>query len=228
MKSFYVLSNDTSFFINMISGMYCDDGLYGGWFMSYFGAKRRKGATRKPAKWWPFRVFAWRPFAPPHESTRHSMRCVFVYFFSYLCLSERKVAKRKLANRQNYYLAGFRVAIFRPDMESYDEQGLKRERSPRENPLHIDFLVFSHDDLSPRHTKVRDIPCIAFSATVCCIFAWRGKRAPCENPPTWPFGGFARGDLLRFRLDNPTWHKSATIGLLRLQGGRCFHLALLK
>jgi len=66
--------------------------------MSYyrvFGAKRRKGATRNPAKWWLFRVFAWRPFAPPHDSSRHSMRCVFGYCLSYLSLARRKVAMRK-------------------------------------------------------------------------------------------------------------------------------------
>ena len=81
--------------------------------MSYyrvFGAKRRKGATRKPAKLWLFSVFAWRPFAPPHESTRHSMRCVFGYCLSYLCLARRKVAMQK--TRQNNLLAGCRLATF--------------------------------------------------------------------------------------------------------------------
>jgi len=72
------------------------------------GAKTRKVATRKPAKWWLFLVFAWRPFAPPHESTRHSMHCVFGYCLSYLCLAGRKVATRKHAkwwlNVQMLYL----------------------------------------------------------------------------------------------------------------------------
>ena len=79
---------------------------------------------------------------------------------------------------------------------------VKGEKSPRENPPNGDFFVFSHGDLSPRHTKVRDIPCLAFSATVCRIFAWRGERSPCENPTQWPFGGFSRGDLSRFRPKN--------------------------
>ena len=57
----------------------------------------------------------------------------------------------------------------------------KRERSPRENSPNGDFFVFSHGALSPRHTKVRDIPCVAFSATFCRIFAWRGEKSPCEN-----------------------------------------------
>jgi len=45
--------------------------------MSYnrgFGAKRRKGATQKPAKWWLFCVFAWRPFAPPGKDTTNRRR----------------------------------------------------------------------------------------------------------------------------------------------------------
>jgi len=77
--------------------------------------------------------------------------------------------------------------------------GRKREKAPRENPPNGDFFVFSHGDFSPRHTKVRDIPCVAFSATVCRIFAWRSNRSPGENPPKSPFGGFSRGDLSRFR-----------------------------
>jgi len=41
-----------------------------------------KSATLKPAKWlwWLFRVFAWRPFAPAHESTTPFMRrLLYVY-----------------------------------------------------------------------------------------------------------------------------------------------------
>ena len=80
--------------------------------MSYycvFGAKRRKGATRKPAKWWLFRVFAWRPFAPPHESTTLFMRRLFVSCLSYLGGAKGRNAK----TRHNHLLAGFRVATFR-------------------------------------------------------------------------------------------------------------------
>jgi len=64
------------------------------------GAKNTKGATRKPTKWWLFRVFEWRPFAPPHESTRHFMRCVFGYCLSYLCMAGRKVSMREPAKRR--------------------------------------------------------------------------------------------------------------------------------
>jgi len=88
----------------------------------------------------------------------------------------------------------------------------KGEKAPRENPPNDDFFVFSHGDLSPRHTKVRDIPCVAFSATVCRIFDWRGERLPCENATKSPFGGFSRGDLSLFSPRKhvyTTWHKSA-------------------
>ena len=85
-----------------------------------------------------FRVFAWRPFAPPHESTTLFMRRLFASCLSYLCLAGRKVATQ---TRQNG-----------------------------------DFFVFPHGDLSPRHTKVRDIPCVAFSATVCSRGA-KGRHA---------------------------------------------------
>jgi len=69
------------------------------------------------------------------------------------------------------------------------------EKAPRENPPYGYFFVFSHDDLSPRHTKVRHFSYVAFSSPVCRIFAWLGERSPRENPPKSPFSGFSRGDL---------------------------------
>ena len=41
--------------------------------------RKRERPPRKTRQMMTFRVLAWRPFAPPHESTRHSMRCVFGY-----------------------------------------------------------------------------------------------------------------------------------------------------
>ena len=74
-------------------------------------------------------------------------------------------------NSENHYLAGFCVATFRPTRR-------KREKAPRENSPNGDFFVLSHGDLSPHHTKVRDIPCVAFSATVCRIFGGaKGRHA---------------------------------------------------
>ena len=59
----------------------------------------------------------------------------------------------------------------------------KGERSPRENPPNGHFFAFSRGDLSPRHTKVRNFSCFAFSPPVCRVFAWRGERSPRENTP---------------------------------------------
>jgi len=69
------------------------------------------------------------------------------------------------------------------------------EKAPRENPPNGDFFVFSHGDLSLRHTKVQHFSCVAFSPPVCRIFAWRGERSTRENPPKSPFGVFSHGDL---------------------------------
>ena len=76
---------------------------------------------------------------------------------------------------------------------------VKGEKAPRRNPPNGDFFVFSHGDLSPRHTKVRDIPCVAFSPTVFRIFAWRCVR---RKPAKIPLGGFSPGDLSRVRPEN--------------------------
>ena len=71
--------------------------------------------------------------------------------------------------------------------------GLKRERSPRENPLNGDFSGFSHSDLSPRQAKIQQT--VAENAThgMSCSFLWRGERSPCENTKQSTFGGFSRG-----------------------------------
>jgi len=68
--------------------------------------------------------------------------------------------------------------------------GAKTRKGATRNPG--DFFVFTctHGDLSPRHTKVRDIPCDAFSATVCRIFAWRDEMPPCENKKNYHLAGF--------------------------------------
>jgi len=127
-------------------------------------AKRRHAKTRK---WWLVRVFAWRFFAPPQESTPLSMRCVFAYCLSYRCLAPG-AKSRQAKIRQNHNLAGFRVATFRPAMQIYDtflsdvlspsicrvfaRQG---ECSPRENTTQLKCRVFVFHFRS---------------------FAWRGAR----------------------------------------------------
>ena len=84
-----------------------------------------------------------------------------------------------------WLIFAFRIIVF---------SGRKGVKAPRENQPNGVF--------SPRHTKERDIPCVAVSATVCRIFAWRGERSPWENTKKSPFGGFSRGVL---------YDKSATI-----------------
>ena len=89
--------------------------------VSYLRLTGRKVATRKPAKWWLFRVFAWRPFAPPHESTRLSIRCVYGYCLSYLCLGEggRKVAMRKPDKITIWRVFAWRLFVFSPRKHAY-------------------------------------------------------------------------------------------------------------
>jgi len=58
-------------------------------------AKRRNAKTRQTVT---FRVFAWRLFASPHESTTLFMCRLFASYLSYLCLAGRKVATQTPAN----------------------------------------------------------------------------------------------------------------------------------
>jgi len=90
--------------------------IYGGWFVPcrIIVFSGRKGATRKPAKWWRFRVFAWRPFAPPHENTTLFMRRLFASCLSYLCLEGRKVATRKPAKITIWRVFTWRLFAFSP------------------------------------------------------------------------------------------------------------------
>jgi len=145
-----------------------------------FGAKRRKGATRK-LQIACFRMAIFRPATRKYDTFHASP------FRLLLVVSLPGGAKcRHAKTRQNHHLAGFRVATFLP--------AWRKGATPNG-----DVFVFSHGDLSLHHTKVRDIPCDAFSATVCRNFAWRGERSPRKNPPKSSFGGFSHGDLSRFR-----------------------------
>jgi len=151
--------------------------------MSYkrvFGAKRRKGATRKPAKWSLLREFAWRPFFPPHESTTlhvSPFRLLFV-------VSLPGGAKgRHAKTRKRHHVAGFRVAAFRPARRRYDTFisgefspsicrvfAWRGERSPRENTSRL---------------KCRDF---VFHFR---IFAWRVARRKHEESHISCFRPFA-------------------------------------
>jgi len=80
-------------------------------------------------------------------------------------------------------------------MSYYRVFGAKRRKGATRKPAKWSLFVFSHGDLSPRHTKVRHFSCFAFSPPVCGIFAWRGERSPRENTKKSQCGGFSRGDL---------------------------------
>ena len=134
----------------------------------FSGRKGQKAPRENPPNG-DFFVFSHGDLSPRHTKVLHFSCLAFSPLF---VVSLPGGAKgRHAKTRQNHHLACFRVATFRPARQRYDKQGRKRQRSPRENPPNDDFFVFSHDDLSPRHTKVRDIPCVTFSATVCRIFA---------------------------------------------------------
>ena len=162
-------------------------------------AKRRHAKTRQMVI---FFVFSHGDLSPRHTKVRH-FSCVA--FSPPVC---------RIFARQNHHLACFCVATFCPARQRYDKQRRKRERSPSENPPNGDFFVFSHGDLSPRHTKVRDIPCVAFSATVCRIFCLARRKVAMRKPDkitfyqvfAWrPFAFSPRKHVYT------TWHKSSTI-----------------
>ena len=62
---------------------------------SRFRLAGRKVATRKPAKWWFWRVFAWQTFAPPGNDTTNRRRKGDAWKVSYFRETGRKVAMRK-------------------------------------------------------------------------------------------------------------------------------------
>jgi len=78
--------------------------------------------------------FAWRPFASPHGSTRHSMRCIYGYCLSYLCLAGRKVAMRKPAK-----ITIWRVFAWRPKTRLYDMAQISHHSQL--DPNHFAFTI---------------------------------------------------------------------------------------
>jgi len=104
-----------------------------------FGAKTRKGATRKTAKWWLFLVFAWRHFPPPNESTRHSMRCVFGYCLSHICLTGRKVAMRKTAK-----ITIWRVFAWRPFAFSPRKHAVQNDMAQISHHYYLPFIFIQN------------------------------------------------------------------------------------
>jgi len=163
---------------------------------------RREKAPRENPPNGDFFVFSHGDLLPRHTKVRQFSCVAFSPLFVVSLPGGAK--SRHAKTRQSHHLVCFRVTTFRPARQRYDKQGRTRKRSPRQNPPNVDFFVFSHGDLSPRHTKVRDILCVAFSATVCRIFAWRGTF---WRVFAWrPFAFSPRKHVYT------TWHTSATIG----------------
>jgi len=132
------------------------------------------------------RIFARRGERSPRENRPKSP------FSGYLRgnLSPRKAKTRKGATRK--FAKCWKITIFAPKKQMVATRKLARWW----------LFMFWHGDLSPRHTKVRYITCVAFSATVCRIIAKRSERSPCKNLSKSTFGGFSNGDLSRFRPEN--------------------------
>jgi len=108
---------------------------------------------------------------------------------------------RKLKNYGGWFVP-FRLIVF---------SGRKSVKAPRENPPNGDFFVFSHGDLSTRHTKVRQTEGEKATHAKCRTFVWRGERSLCENTKKSPF-------------DPP--HESTTLSMRRLFASCLSYLCL--
>ena len=154
--------------------------------------------TRQKGRQW--RLQAFQPKAKKTRIYEMSLYC----FWSRSC---RWLVRLCILTERLFLYGGWfvpcRIIVF---------SGRKGEKAPREHPPNGDFFVFSHGDLSPRHTKVRHFSCVAFSPPDCRIFAWRGERSPCENKITfWRFFAWRPFALTPRKHVYTTWHKSATI-----------------
>ena len=86
--------------------------------LSYLCLAGRKVATRKHAKWWFWRVFAWRPFAPPGKDTTNRRLKGDAWKVSYFHVAGRKVAMRK--HEIVIILRVFALRLFAPKTRQYD------------------------------------------------------------------------------------------------------------
>jgi len=84
-----------------------------------FGAKTRKVARRKSTKWWFWRFFAWRPFAPPGKDTTHSRRKRNAWNVAYFRVAGWKVAMRKHEEVTIWRAFAWRLFAFSPRKHAY-------------------------------------------------------------------------------------------------------------
>jgi len=119
----------------------------------------RKVATRKPAKRWFCRVFAWRPFASPGKDTTNSSPTRNAWSVAYF-----RVAGRKVAMRKHEKVIIWRVFAWRPFAFS---------------PL---FVVSSPGGANGRHAKTRQMVILAgFLAATFCQARQITKRRRMKN-----------------------------------------------
>jgi len=155
-----------------------------------------------------WRVFAWRPFAPPGTYTTNR---------------GENAKGRHAKTRQMMTFSCYRMATFRPATRKYATVHALRFR--------LLFVVSLPGEAKGRHAKTRQMVILATRkhtkwwfwrvfATLsprqaqirqtgaktrgmkCRTFVWRGERSPCENMKRSPFGGFSRGAFSPFRPEN--------------------------
>ena len=113
------------------------------------------------------------------------------------CLWNHPIERRipEIPDETSLYYGGWfmpcRINVF---------SGRKRERSPRENPPKGDFVGFSHGDLSPRQSKIRQTGGEKATHEKYRTFMWRGERSPCENTKSHHLASFR---VAPFRLFAP-------------------------
>ena len=137
--------------------------------MSYkrvFRAKTWKGATQKPAKWWLFRVFAWRLFAPPQESTPR------------LLFSSCKLCYHKI-----FFYLWFMYMFFKDFMNINQNNGKVLMKGRRSKPcgtvnyiLYTSSLLFPYRLLRFQTYSGRATPTIWTSRRLAAIVTWPGWK----------------------------------------------------
>jgi len=119
-------------------------------------AKTRKVATRKPAKWWLFLVFAWWPFAPPGKDTtnrgenakgRHAKTRQMMTFSCFrmvtVCPATRKYA--------TFHALRFRLLF----VVSLPGEAKGRHAKTRQNHLFCGFSCGNLSRCRPKNTFIR-------------------------------------------------------------------------
>jgi len=131
--------------------------------------------------------------------------CYYFVTIIFNLTSDKSIVSTQCYNTMVANLCHFVLSCFR---------GEKAKRRHAKTRQMVTF-VFSHGDLSPRHTKVRGIPCVAFSATVKFVLSLPGeaKGRHAKTRQNHHLAGFAWRPFAFSPRKHvyTTWHKSATI-----------------